>query len=372
MGDIMSDPPNFTCYSSCNVLRLVLSRDGVDGMSYTELMKLAKSNKLPPVILLYGIESFFIQNLQNEISKTVLSDSGEENLSTYDLEEVPIEEAIIDAETYPFFGDRKLLILHNPFFLTAKQVKVPFEHDIEQLENYLKNPVDYSVVVLIAPYEKLDNRKKVTKLLRKQAMVAECNPIKDHEAKKWIKALADELNITIEPEAYDVFEGELIINLHLIQQEIQKLAAYVGENGIVTKEIAEKLIAHTANSSALRLVDAVLERDLVKAMLIQQDLKKMKEEPIGLIALLAFQFRTILRVKLLKQKGYNQFQIQKQIGGHPYVIKIASDRERRFSVERLNDIIHLLTNTDAAIKQGQVEKHLGFELLLFNLVQSNS
>lgn len=332
-------------------------------------MKLAKENKLPPVILLYGTESFFIQNLQNEISKTALSGSGEENLSTYDLEEVPIQEAIIDAETYPFFGERKLLILHNPFFLTAKQVKTPFEHDVTQLEHYLAKPTDYSIVVLIAPYEKLDNRKKITKLLHKQAMTAECNPIKEQDTKKWIQTMAQEYNITIEPDAYDVFEGELVVNLHLIQKEIQKLATYVGENGVVTKDIAEKLVARTANSSALLLVDAVLERDLAKAMLIQQDLKKMKEEPIGLIALLAFQFRTILRVKLLKQKGYSQFQIQKQIGGHPYVIKIASDRERRFTEERLRDIMSLLTNTDAAIKHGEVEKYLALELLLFALIR---
>lgn len=340
-------------------------------MSYAELIKLAKNNKLPPVILLYGTETFFIQNLQKEIEASILPNSDQENLSVYDLEEVPIDEAIIDAETYPFFGDQKLLILNNPFFLTAKQTKVPFEHNMEQLEAYLKNPVDYSVIVFIAPYDKLDNRKRITKLLRKEAKVAECNPIEDNEVKNWIKTLAGELNITIEPDASELLEGELIINLHLIQKELQKLASYVGESGVVTKEIAEKLISHTADSSALRLVDAVIERDLAKVMLIQQDLKKMREEPIGLIALLAFQFRTILRVKLLKERGYSQFQIQKQIGGHPYVIKIASTRERRFSVDRLSDIISLLAETDAAIKQGRVEKYLGFELLLFNLVEMN-
>lgn len=343
--------------------------NGVDSMSYSELMKLAKSDQLPPVILLYGTETFFIQNLKNEILKTVLPEGGEENLSTYDLEETPIEEVMIDAETYPFFGDEKLVIINNPVFLTAKQIKLPFEHDIDQLEHYLLAPVDYSTIIFIAPYEKLDNRKKITKLLRKHAIVAECNPIKENEVKSWIKNLADELFITIEPDAYSVFENELIINLHLIENELLKLAMYVGENGVVTKKIAEDLISHTTNGSALRLVDAVIERDLNKAMLIQQDLKLMKEEPIALIGLLAFQFRTIYRVKLLKRKGYSQFQIQKQIGAHPYVIKIASERERRFTTERLDHIIDLLTNVDAAMKQGKVEKELAFELLLFDLIE---
>src|SRR5699024_8603929 len=83
----------------------------------------------------------------------------------------------------------------------------------------------------------------------------------------------------------------------------------------------------------------------------------MNEEPIALIGLLAFQFRNILRVKLLKQKGYNQAQIQKQIGGHPYVIKIASDRERRFSEQKLKNIIDMLSTTDVTIKQEKIYKN---------------
>lgn len=338
-------------------------------MSYIKALQQVRDNKIPPVILLYGLESYFIQNLQREIENRVLGESGDENLSTYDLEEVPIEEVITEAETYPFFDGKKLIIVSNPLFLTAKQKKLPFEHDLKTLEQYISNPVDYSTIVFIAPYDKLDNRKKITKQINKHAMVAECNPIKDYELSKWVKSLAADLQMTIAPDAYEVFEAELVVNLHLIQNELMKLAAFVGENGVVTKEIAENLISQTANSSALRLVDAVLERNLHKAIAIYHDLEKMNEEPIALIALLAFQFRTIFQVKLLKQKGYSQSQMQKQIGAHPYVIKIAAEREGRFTVQKLEAILDQLTNADASIKQGQMEKKLVFELLLYELIQ---
>src|SRR5699024_5001581 len=88
-----------------------------------------------------------------------------------------------------------------------------------------------------------------------------------------------------------------------------------------------------------------------------------------LIALLAFQFRMILHVKLLNQKGYSQSQMQKRIGAHPYVIKMASQRERKFSTQRLESIIDKLTQTDTAIKQGKMEKELAFELLLHELTK---
>lgn len=337
-------------------------------MSYMEVMQSVKKNQIVPAYLIYGSEAYFIQNLKEQISKQILT-KDKDNLSTYDLEETSIQEVIADVETYPFFGDKKLVIATNPVFLKAKPDKLTFEHDLIALEQYLTSPVDYSIFVIIAAYEKIDERKKVSKLLKKNTKVAICNPIKEYELTKWINSLAENLKISIADNAYDIFETELSTNLHLLESELTKLATYVGEGGTITREIAEDLIAHTSNSSSLRLVDAVIDRNLHKAIEIYKDLEKMKEEPIALIGLLAFQFRIILRVKLLKLKGYSQSQMQKQLGAHPYVIKIALQRERQFSVEKLQHIMDMMTNADATMKQGGMEKGLTFELLLYDLIQ---
>ncbi|WP_042223403.1 DNA polymerase III subunit delta [Oceanobacillus manasiensis] len=336
-------------------------------MSYQEVMKSLKK-EVSPVYMIYGTETYFIEKLKKELIKQVLG-QDKENLSIYELDETPIQEVVTDTETYPFFGGRKLVFANNPVFLKAKPDKISFEHEVNVLEKYLSHPVDYTVLVLIAPYEKIDERKKVSKLLKKQATVAICNPIKEYEVNKWIKDLAVQFNITIDQDALEIFETELSTNLQMLENELTKLALYVGENGIITREVAEKLIAHTADNSSLRLVDAVIEGDLYKAIAIAKDLQKLKEEPIALIGLLSFQFRTILRVKLLKQKGYTQAQMQKQLGVHPYVIKIALSRERRFQLHVLQLIMDKLANADAAMKVGGMEKELTLELLLYDLVQ---
>ncbi|RKQ37843.1 DNA polymerase III subunit delta [Oceanobacillus halophilus] len=337
-------------------------------MSYIEVLKNIKKNKIAPVYFLYGSENYFIENIKKEIIGSVLG-QDKENLSVYDLEEIPIQEVISDVETYPFFGEKKLVIATNPVFLKSKPDKLPFDHDLESVGRYVENPVDYSVLVIIAPYEKLDERKKVSKLLKKHATVANCEPIKEKDIASWIESLINQWNITIDSEAYEVIENELSTNLQLLEQELTKFALFVGENGHVTKDIVESLISHTSNSSSLRLVDAVIARDLHRALSIYKDLEKMNEEPIALIGLLAFQFRTILRVKLLRQKGYSQFQMQKQLGVHPYVVKIAMSRERKFTVEKLQSIMDKLTETDAIMKQGKMEKQLAFELLLYELIR---
>ncbi|WP_085991853.1 DNA polymerase III subunit delta [Oceanobacillus senegalensis] len=336
--------------------------------TYIELLKEVKKNQIAPVYLLYGTENYLIDTIRKEIVNRVLG-SDKENLSIFDLEEIPIQEVIADVETYPFFGDKKLIIANNPVFLKTKPDKLPFEHNLDVLDVYLENPVDYSILLIIAPYEKLDERKKISKLLKRKAAVANCEPIKEKDVKGWIKSLVQQFNITMDDGAYEVIESELSTNLQLLEQELKKFALYVGEDGHVTKDMVENLISHTSNSSSLRLVDAVIARDMHRAISIYRDLDKMNEEPIALIGLLAFQFRTILRVKLLRQKGYSQFQMQKQLGVHPYVIKIAMSRERQFTVEKLQSIMDRLAETDAVMKQGKMEKQLAFELLLHHLIQ---
>ncbi|TQS74598.1 DNA polymerase III subunit delta [Ornithinibacillus gellani] len=339
-------------------------------MNFNELLKRIKQGKIPSVCLLYGTESYFIQRAKTTLAESVLT--KDEEAVVYDLEETPIEDVIADVETYPFFSDRKLIIATNPVFLKAKPDKLAFEHELTAFERYLEQPVDYSVFVIIAPYEKVDERKKLVKLLKKRGTVVECNPVKPGDINQWLNQLAKAKGITIDSHAYEIFESELSGNLQMLESEVEKLALYVGEDGIVTKEIAADLISRTANSSSMMLADAVIERNLHKAISISKELQIMKEEPIALIALLAFQFRTMLRVKLLKQKGYTQQQIQRQIGAHPYVIKIAWNREGRFSMDRLKQVMDNLANTDAAMKQGKMEKNLAFELLLYNLIQDDS
>lgn len=339
-------------------------------MDYFTALKEIKQKKIQPIYLLYGTESYFIQNIVNHIKKQI-AETDDQNVSMFDLEETPIEEVITDVETYPFFSETKLVIANHPIFLKAQPDKLPFEHKITALETYIKQPVDYTTLILIAPYEKLDERKKIVKQLKKEVTFVECNAIKEYEITKWIENLSKNLNIQIDSDAYSVIERESSTNLFLLQNEIEKMAMYVGANGVVTKQIAEELISKNLNSSAIRLIDAVIEQDLKKALAIYHDLVKMKEEPIAFIGLLAFQFRMLLRVKLLKNKGYGQQQLQKQIQAHPYVIKMALQREKRFGINQLKHIMIALADADAKMKQGTMEKNLTFELLLYQLIQRN-
>src|SRR5699024_1186687 len=319
-----------------------------------------KKNDIAPVIFLHGEGTYFIQNIKKELQKQVTGNDME-NLSVYDLQETPIQEVITDTETYPFFGDKKLIIAENPSFVLNKSPKLAIEHQLESLQEYISSPVDYSVLLIIAPYEKIDQRKKVTQMLTKKCLSMKFEQIKEWEQKKWIDQFSKLYNVKINANAKSFLKERLPIDLQRMENEFIKLSLAVDKEGTVTKDLAENLISQSMDSTAFSLIDAVIEKNTNNVFSIFKELSTMNESALGLLALLSQQFRTILQVKLLKHKGYNEFQMQKQIGGHPYVIKLASEREKRFNKNQLINIMNQLTETDHQIKSGMFEEDLAIE-----------
>ena len=336
-------------------------------MSYTDALKAIKKKDFSPIYLLYGTESYFMQDIKEKIEKQFALSDGT-NVSGYDLEETPIQEVIADAEEYPFFSEQKLILAYNPFFLLARPEKSAVDHRLESLEQYVENPAAWTTLVLLAPYEKVDERKKIIKSIKKTGQAVACLPVKEWDLSDWIVTLCKEHQIVLEDAVADLLVQEAGTDLSMLRGEIDKLALYAGEGSNITLEMAESLVSHQQTSSGLKLVDSLMAGDLAKAIYIFHELIKLKEEPIALIALLASQFRTILHVKLLKHKGYNQAKMAEVTKVHPFVIKLALKREANFSEEELKHILFLAAETDADLKQGRMEKNLAFELLLQQIV----
>lgn len=338
-------------------------------MKYLEAVKQLKGKLPTSVFLIYGEERYLIESVINQIIQVANKENPDEkNVTRFDLDEISLNDVMVEVETYPFFSEKKIIIANDAYFLTAKQKKSDIEHNVDLLLDYLTNPVDFSTLILVAPYEKIDQRKKITKQLKKLATTVNCAEVKEWEIDKWVTFLANKHNIYLDKVSEQYLVNETGTNLALLEREIEKLALYVGENGKVTLDIAEELVSHQGHATGLTLVDRVIAKDLKGVIRISRDLMKLNEEPIGLIGLLSSQLRTIYQVKILSRQGYRQQQMVKVLKVHPYVIKMSLEREKKFSLDSLYRYIEACAEADQAIKQGRMEKELAFEQLLYQLV----
>ncbi|WP_144463772.1 DNA polymerase III subunit delta [Siminovitchia fortis] len=334
------------------------------------IMKNIRNKTFSPIYLLYGKESFLINDVKQKLMANVLKNGSEEfNYSAYDLEEVPVELAIEDAETYPFLGEKKLVIVHNPVFLTAVKQKEKVEHDLKRLEKYVSDPAPYTVMVFIADYEKLDERKKITKLLKKHAEILEAKPLNEPQLKSWIRERAAFHHAEIEEPAVDTLVFMTGNDLMALNEELIKLSLNAGEKGLITEEMVKRLVSRSLEQNVFALTESVVKRESGEALRIYFDLMKQNEEPIKILSLIAGQFRLIYQVKELTGRGYSHKHAAGLLKVHPYRVKLAAGQARSFSNEELKAIIDLIAECDLKLKSGGLDRSVAVELLLMKIMQ---
>ena len=337
-----------------------------------DVWKDIQNKKLQPIYLLLGEEAFLMQEtLYHIVQASLLEEEKDFNLSIYDMEDSTVETALEDAETLPFMGERRVVVIKNPVYLTSEKKKEKVEHRIEKLEQYINSPAPYTIVVFVAPYEKLDERKKITKLLKKQATVLEMKSLSDADTKKWMENVAKEALVELDRDAVDQLLLLTAGDLMVIHQEIQKLSTYVGEGGLITVDTVNLLVARTLEQNIFDLIDHVIHKRSKHALQIFYDLLKNNEEPIKILSLLVNQFRLILQVKELSTVGYGQQQIASTVKVHPFRVKLALQQARLFKTEELAMILMELAEADYEMKTGKKDKQLLLELFLLKLFNQN-
>jgi len=329
-----------------------------------------KQKKLQSIYLLLGREAFLMQETVQLIINAALNDEEKDfNLSIYDMEETSIDTAIEDAETLPFMGEKRVVILKNPFFLTSEKKKEKVEHKLDKLEQYLNSPAPYTILLFVAPYEKLDERKKITKLLKKQSIVLEMNSLSEKDTIEWITELAEQEVVYFSKEAIDELMVLTAGDLMILNQELKKISTYVGEGGQVSPDIIRLLVPRTLEQNIFELIDNVIHRRSSEALRIFYDLLKNNEEPIKILSLLVNQFRLILQVKELSGTGYGQQQIANTVKVHPFRVKLALQQAKLFSSDELANILLELAEADYQMKTGKKDKQLVLELFLLKLFE---
>ncbi|MED3661505.1 DNA polymerase III subunit delta [Ureibacillus terrenus] len=332
---------------------------------FVKVWKEIEDGKIDPVYCIYGEETYFIDETIQRI-KNALSRQEEVEMTTFDLEETPVDFVMEEADTFPFLSERKLIVARNAAFLKpAEKGAEKIDHDLKRLENWLKNPSDFAVTIFTAPYEKLDERKKITKLMKETTVMLHAESLDDKDLAVWIRSEAARWGKTIEDEALDKLVEMVGENMNQLQMEIEKLALYLGEENNITKDVVEDLVAKTLEHDAFKMLNAYFARNVSEALQIYHDLLRQKEEPIKLVGLLANNIRTMNSVYYLHKKGYPPAHISKQLKIHPYRVKLMLERKDRPTEERLLKALNELAEIDLQLKKagGNRERYLEMFLM---------
>ena len=303
------------------------------------------------VYLLYGTKIFQIEEEIKNLCKNI----DEMNISKYDLNNDIFSLIIEDAQTVSLFGDKKVVIADNANMFTGITSK-----DSELMEKYLNNINENTILILTVHNDKLDSRKKITKLINKVGTVKAFND--ELDTNSLVRRLFKDYNIDYK--TIQLFLNRVGTNPLIIQSEINKIKIYKGNDKNITDEDITKLTTKLIEIDIFKLIDYIVKKDREKALELYYEMLKMNEEPIKIVVILANQFRIMYQSKELLKKGYSEKDIANILKIHPYRVKLAIQNSRNYTSEMLLKQLNNLADIDIGIKTGTLNKNLALELFI--------
>ena len=296
------------------------------------------------------------ENINNIISENSMSI---DNIIKYDLSETYIEDVLEELNTYGFFSENKIVVVYASALLSPDKKKSELIQDDSLLEKYIVNPNQLNSLVLVT--DKIDERKKITKLLKKECIVIDKKLSIEDKIKKNLKDYkmsAFTMNYFIECLNND---NERILN------ELEKLKLYKNDDKNITRDDIDKIVIKELNDDIFSLINSILKKDIERSFEIYNSLLSRGEEISKIVITVLDQFRLIYKTKILLNEGKNKDQITSMFNIHPYRVKLASEYSYNFSSEELKNYIRELGLIDINIKTGNNTNNYGFDMFLLGI-----
>ena len=329
---------------------------------------------LPPILVLTGEDVGQFEWLKKDILNKIGYDPSDLNYSYFDMKEASYAEVELDLVSLPFFADEKIVILDHLLDLTTAKKRNLTDEDLKQFENYLENPSESTRLVIFAE-GKLDSKRRLVKLLKRDAQIIEATTPKEQEVKRYFASQAQELGLQFEGDSLDQLLLKSGYDFGELQKNLALLQAYK-EDGQITLEDIKEVVPKSLQDNIFDLTQMILKRQIDQARNLVKDLRLQGEDEIKLIAILLGQFRMFSQVKIFSEEGQSESQIVASLSDlsgrkvNPYQVKFALRDSRRLSLSFLKQAMTTFIETDYAIKSGTYEKDYLFDLALLKVANS--
>ena len=120
------------------------------------------------------------------------------------------------------------MIVQNAFVFTGEKAPKDVNPNIEGLIEFLSKYDGSTLLIFEVNHNKLDERKKLVKTLKKQANLIKIEQMSEKEMKNWIKSYLHENYKDIKEDALNLFIELTGINYNIIKQELEKLQLFLG------------------------------------------------------------------------------------------------------------------------------------------------
>lgn len=305
-------------------------------------LKTRLQKKLEPCYLVQGEDVLLYDKALELIKQKANVQIEEFNFQSFDDDTFSGDVVIDTCETLPMGSDKKIVLLKNITKLTDGFKK--------KLKEYLKKPVESTVLVIFDFFNKFD-------FIISENVSAK--RLDDYALKEIIKAeLAKSGKTILETACRNLIES-CCGYYSLIKHELEKLSAC--DESEITEKTVDKVVCKETEFTVFELTDALSKRDADKAV----SLLSLMDKDTKTFSLVLNHFRRMFFASI---SDLEERELAELLGVKEYAIKKAKELSRNFSKLQLKNIYEMLGDVDFYIKNGQMQVENALYYLIFGIL----
>ncbi len=316
---------------------------------YQEIQQDFEQDRIKPVYLFYGDESYLSDQLQATlIDQVLLPEDRDFNLDILQGDEITAQSAYNICQMVPMMVERRVVVIRGFDQIRGNKL----------FASLAKQPNPAAVVLLICdgnprfnadPYRALKKNSEAVQ-------VAEFAPLWKNQAMKFARDYAAGQGCQLEPGVVQILIEFLGTSLALIVQEIEKLITYIGDRNprVIQKEDVIQASGQTRDINVFELQDAISQRRAIDAHRITAQLLSSASsrpgEAIRIVAILTGYFVRLWKLHEARRRRVPRSEMAKQLGVPPTILNKYFDAANVWSLHDVKHAMQLLLSVDCEIK----------------------
>lgn len=312
-------------------------------MTFEQIRSDIQNRKFKSIYLLMGDEPYYIDELTNLLTETVLPEEERDFNQTilYGME-TNVPAVITMARSFPMMSDYQLIVIKEAQNLSK----------IEELEIYAKNPLQSTILVINYKNGSLDKRKKLYAAIEKNGIVFQSSKIPEYKIPAFISSYVQSKGLTIDQKSAQMLSDYLGNDLSKLTNEIAKLLIAIPQGQMrITAELIEENIGISKDFNNFELLKAIIGKNVFKVNQIADYFEKNpKNNPMIVTLVVLFNFFSNLMI-CYWAKNKTEQGIAAELGfKNPYQAKDYVVALKNYNAFKCMEIINLLRTYDAKCK----------------------
>jgi DNA polymerase-3 subunit delta len=311
----------------------------MDGLTFLDR---ASSMPPQPVYVLHGDEDFLKRQVLAALRECLLGGPDDLGYSTYPGDKATFAAIHEELETLPFLSKRRLVVIEDadPFVMRHRAA----------LEAYVAKPAAAGSLVLNV--KSWPSNTRLYKLVASNAVLTCKTPTAQHLGDWCVKWASSQHGKTLTVTAARMLVDLVGEHMGLLDQELAKLASYVGTVNRFDVDDVDKLVGNSREANTWKIFDAIGGGRSGEALAILARVFDQGDDPMRVLGAFSMQLRRLAQAARLGSQGQSLGAALQQVGVPPFAVKGCEQQLRHLGRNRANQLYDWLLDTDLGLKGG--------------------